>query len=635
MKPIEVVSEKGGISNPVAGKPAAGGEGLFDTFFQISSSGVEEEGTKPLGATAVEASATGDQIEAQNSKPSNPNKLDLENFFVPPKAEPQKTAEVESDALPEPESQQDGEPDTVLDATPFVAGEVPNTNTKASTAAQPTGAKAPDPIAIPTALADQTVAPDQGTLPEYAVSAAQGAPNVAISDADAAIAGVAAEQTNAVNGANLERMPNMAELQSQLDPKAQGQELANHQLPQAAQPGALSEEALAKLVQQSAPDGDGSDDAEADQIITKSEGDADLLDGDGEDFDLDRHAEATAAKSTGLNVDEEAVEEGDAIAPRSVAGDGAKTEKVTPNAQGQTGGKQQSHDADTSFHIRAAQAATSAVSNLDAAEDLIDADDLAQMLQKSGVVQDLSKNKINGKKDEAEPILRVKLTPGDVDEKTQQMPRAADPKPVQVAHATGSTPSAMAADSTSQFGASQSQQSVQPPTNSAAQANNSPQPAQNVAQLQLTLDTRNARWREQLVEKVTGSAKGGRQSFDISLRPKNLGEVQLRIEVADNEAKLRMVTETHSAARLLLSSEDTLSRQMDQAGLRLAGVAVQVGGQGAGFGQSFAQNSGGKGAQAERATRKESLQRAEAVAGDDNKGPFAGDQGQGRVNVLA
>ena len=74
--------------------------------------------------------------------------------------------------------------------------------------------------------------------------------------------------------------------------------------------------------------------------------------------------------------------------------------------------------------------------------------------------------------------------------------------------------------------------------------------------------------------------------YNISLRPKNLGDMQISLEFKGEEAQVRIVTETTSASRVLIGAEERLSQMLDTAGFRLASFSASMdSGVGQGLGQ--------------------------------------------------
>jgi flagellar hook-length control protein FliK len=160
-----------------------------------------------------------------------------------------------------------------------------------------------------------------------------------------------------------------------------------------------------------------------------------------------------------------------------------------------------------------------------------------------------------------------------------------------------------------------------------------------MAQLRQTLDTRDAAWRERLVTQVIGDARDGAQSVKITLRPKSLGDIQLNIEISRSETTVRIITETASAARLLLANEDLLSHLMDQSGVRLTSMTAQAaaptGWLGQANGQSTSQNSGGQSGRDGAGGRKDRARGAEAARAEPAATLKLGDSSQLSINLMA
>jgi flagellar hook-length control protein FliK len=160
-----------------------------------------------------------------------------------------------------------------------------------------------------------------------------------------------------------------------------------------------------------------------------------------------------------------------------------------------------------------------------------------------------------------------------------------------------------------------------------------------MAQLRQTLDTRDAAWRERLVTQVIGEARDGAQSVKITLRPKSLGDIQLNIEISRSETTVRIITETASAARLLLANEDLLSHLMDQSGVRLTSMTAQAaaptGWLGQANGQSTSQNSGGQSGRDGAGGRKDRARGAEAARAEPAATLKLGDSSQLSINLMA
>ena len=124
---------------------------------------------------------------------------------------------------------------------------------------------------------------------------------------------------------------------------------------------------------------------------------------------------------------------------------------------------------------------------------------------------------------------------------------------------------------------------IQNSQNSMAHSASNPLPVLRAA---IALNTRDAQWGAKLVAQIEKMHSDGVARYDISLRPKNLGDMQISLEFKGEEAQVRIVTETTSASRVLIGAEDRLSQMLDAAGFRLASFSASMdGGVGQGLGQ--------------------------------------------------
>lgn len=101
----------------------------------------------------------------------------------------------------------------------------------------------------------------------------------------------------------------------------------------------------------------------------------------------------------------------------------------------------------------------------------------------------------------------------------------------------------------------------------------------------LTLNLRQAEWGKQLVGQIERMIKDGSQRMELSLRPKNLGEIRVMLDLRGDRTHVHFLTETAAAARLLSGAEDRLAQTLDQSGYRLSGFSAQEKGAGAQGGQ--------------------------------------------------
>lgn len=180
------------------------------------------------------------------------------------------------------------------------------------------------------------------------------------------------------------------------------------------------------------------------------------------------------------------------------------------------------------------------------------------------------------------------------------------------------------------------------PVSVAATATRAPIPAQAAAPVlpaavpsAAVLNLRHADWGKQLVSQVERMVANGSQRIEMSLRPKNLGEIQVLIDLRGEQTMVQIVTETAAAARLLGGAEDRLAQMLDQSGYRLSGFSAQEQGSGAQAGPQGQQGQQGQ-----------SSPRRNRVAGDAAKqedaseapatGPYSAGRGQSAgINMLA
>ena len=92
-------------------------------------------------------------------------------------------------------------------------------------------------------------------------------------------------------------------------------------------------------------------------------------------------------------------------------------------------------------------------------------------------------------------------------------------------------------------------------------------------------------WGKQLLGHIERMVASGSQRIELSLRPKNLGEIQVLIGMSGEQTTVQIMTETAAAARLLDGGEDRLAQILDQSGYRLSGFSAQEHGSGAQGGQ--------------------------------------------------
>jgi len=132
---------------------------------------------------------------------------------------------------------------------------------------------------------------------------------------------------------------------------------------------------------------------------------------------------------------------------------------------------------------------------------------------------------------------------------------------------------------------------------SSALGNSTAGPATTAAaQVLQTLDTRRIEWGTRLISKIDSLRADGKLGLELSLRPKNLGVLHIRLEIGTDTTSVGIQTETSAAAHLLNASKVDLSQLMQDQGFKLSNLTTFVGGQGHGSeSQNNRQSGQGKG----------------------------------------
>lgn len=146
------------------------------------------------------------------------------------------------------------------------------------------------------------------------------------------------------------------------------------------------------------------------------------------------------------------------------------------------------------------------------------------------------------------------------------------------------------------------------------------------------LNMRQADWGKQFIAQIERMAATGSQRIELSLRPKNLGEIQISLDLRGDQTHVHIATETAAAARLLGGAEDRLAQMLEQSGYRLSGFSAQENGTGGQQGQN-----GQQGQQAPRRNRP-AMDTAprEEPADASAAGPYSTDRGKSSgINMLA
>ncbi|MDC1333641.1 flagellar hook-length control protein FliK [Planktomarina temperata] len=141
----------------------------------------------------------------------------------------------------------------------------------------------------------------------------------------------------------------------------------------------------------------------------------------------------------------------------------------------------------------------------------------------------------------------------------------------------------------------------------------------------LVLNTRDVQWGQRLVAQIEKLSSNGEGKLELSLRPKNLGDMHISLEFKGDEAQVRIVTETSAASRVLIGAEDRLAQMLDAAGFKLSSLsASSEGGLGQGLGQHTRQK--------QQSTPGGTKNRDTETGADSKR---TGESHDGTVNVIA
>jgi flagellar hook-length control protein FliK len=154
----------------------------------------------------------------------------------------------------------------------------------------------------------------------------------------------------------------------------------------------------------------------------------------------------------------------------------------------------------------------------------------------------------------------------------------------------------------------------------------------SVLRATMALNMRDTQWGQKLVAQIEKMQNEGVARYDISLRPKNLGDLQVSLEFRGEDTHVRIVTETTSASRVLIGAEDRLAQMLDNAGFRLTSFAASMSAGQQSAGTGLGQNAKQKQNSAELANKNKGARNASAsspVASAETKSH------NGAVNVIA
>lgn len=151
----------------------------------------------------------------------------------------------------------------------------------------------------------------------------------------------------------------------------------------------------------------------------------------------------------------------------------------------------------------------------------------------------------------------------------------------------------------------------------------------------IVLNMRQADWGRQLSGQIERMVATGSQRIEVSLRPKNLGQIQVSLELRGDQTHVHIVTETAAAARLLSGAEERLVQALDQSGYRLSGFTAQEQGTGAQGGHAGQQGQQGQPSPRRSRTAPDETKREDASEATAPS-PYSTDRSRSSgINMLA
>lgn len=106
---------------------------------------------------------------------------------------------------------------------------------------------------------------------------------------------------------------------------------------------------------------------------------------------------------------------------------------------------------------------------------------------------------------------------------------------------------------------------------------------------QPALPMNNTAWPETLVQTISQSVDSNIENLSITMTPERLGTLQIKLEMIDGVANVKIVTETPEAAKLFVDAQGRLGDLMNRAGLEMGSHSATSGGNSSASGQ---QNDG-------------------------------------------
>ncbi len=101
-------------------------------------------------------------------------------------------------------------------------------------------------------------------------------------------------------------------------------------------------------------------------------------------------------------------------------------------------------------------------------------------------------------------------------------------------------------------------------------------PLNNSLTLSITSNIQNADWSQQMTQQVAYMVKGGFQQAEIKLNPANLGPMEIKLSMSDDNANINFVTQHVQVRDALDAALPRLKEMLEQQGLNLSDVNVST-----------------------------------------------------------
>ena len=82
-------------------------------------------------------------------------------------------------------------------------------------------------------------------------------------------------------------------------------------------------------------------------------------------------------------------------------------------------------------------------------------------------------------------------------------------------------------------------------------------------------------WEQVLADRIAADLADDGQEIELSLSPEKLGPLKIKLELADGQAQVKIITATPEAAKLFTETQHRLSEHLARAGLDLGGQSAE------------------------------------------------------------